>query len=423
MVLTSKVWLLLALALLPALSQQPVRALSSVEGIVVASNGDPLPDVRVVLRPEAAARFSDQTNSSATEYVTTTDSRGRFVLRDIAAGRYRLVGSLRGYLDGEYGQSRPRRPGAVLDLTTRQDLRDLSIRLTVGGVITGHVFTEDGRAFQNARVRLIQRRYREFGRPVFSEARLGATNDLGEFRLFGITPGEYYVVASDLENGDSSDRVVVDQSPRPDSTIQPVFYPNAYDISQATPVAVEAASEQRIDLILPRVPVVSVSGRVVNAETGMAVGAAYVLVRRKAPDFEFRLGSLPSSRTDSAGNFEIRGVPAGTYVFWSGTALRTSADDLAGQTETQVGDKAIGNLQIVLERRFELSGKVSVEAKGNPARINLNFIAENGTGVSGPTKADGTFSVPIATGYYRIAVASSGYYIRSMRSGTRNVAE
>jgi hypothetical protein len=108
----------LALALMPALSQQPVRALSRVEGMVVASNGDPLPDVRVSLRLDAPVRY-DRT-SPGVEYVTTSDSRGRFALKDIAPGRYRLSGSLRGYLDGEYGQSRPRRPGAVLDLTTSQ---------------------------------------------------------------------------------------------------------------------------------------------------------------------------------------------------------------------------------------------------------------------------------------------------------------
>src|SRR5262249_20879407 len=135
MAIASRACLIFALALLPGLPQQPVRALSRVEGIAVASNGDPLPDVRVVLRPESP--------SAATEYVTTTDARGRFVLRDIAAGRYRLGGSLRGYLDGEYGQSRPRRPGAVLDLTTSRQLQDLSIRLTVGGVITGRVYTSD----------------------------------------------------------------------------------------------------------------------------------------------------------------------------------------------------------------------------------------------------------------------------------------
>src|SRR5690349_18711457 len=127
MFIASRLWLLLALAVMPALSQQPVRVLSRVEGIVVASNGDPLPDVRVSFRPDVPVRY-DRT-SPGMEYVTTSDSRGRFALKDITPGRYRLSGSLRGYIDGEYGQTRPRRPGAVLDLTARQELRDLSIRL------------------------------------------------------------------------------------------------------------------------------------------------------------------------------------------------------------------------------------------------------------------------------------------------------
>jgi hypothetical protein len=112
-----RLWLLFVLALLPALPQQPVRVLSRLEGIVLASSGDPLPGARVVLRTETPAGVANQTNSIATEYVTTTDSKGRFVLTDIASGRYRLGGSLHGYLNGEYGQSRPRRSGAVLDLS------------------------------------------------------------------------------------------------------------------------------------------------------------------------------------------------------------------------------------------------------------------------------------------------------------------
>src|SRR5262245_32266330 len=117
--------LALSAALLAQQTEPEVR--SRIEGKVLrASNGEPLTGVELILRREG---------SGSLQFGTTTGADGRFVLRDIPKGRYLLSAAKRGFLNQEYGQKKPGRPGAILDLTTGQTMRDVSILMTAGGVI------------------------------------------------------------------------------------------------------------------------------------------------------------------------------------------------------------------------------------------------------------------------------------------------
>jgi len=77
----------------------------------------------------------------------------------------------------------------------QQASQDISLSLVRAGVISGHVRDADGKPVINARVRIVSP-------PPPANTGEGATllttttNDLGEYRAFWLTPGEYRVVAS-----------------------------------------------------------------------------------------------------------------------------------------------------------------------------------------------------------------------------------
>ena len=168
-------------ATLPLFAQKPASAPNKPEGQVAASctvSG------RVVTAAEASPRM----------YAATSDSDGHFTIKDVAPGRYNCFATRTGYVDQPY-QSNGTDSGAVLALQPGQQLTDVLFRLTMAGVITGHVNNEDGEALARVGVMALRRPTEE----EMVEEELPAsrkleptpvssaqTDDRGEYRLFGL---------------------------------------------------------------------------------------------------------------------------------------------------------------------------------------------------------------------------------------------
>src|SRR5258708_22343050 len=119
---------------------------------------------------------------------TKTTGDGRFELRNVPAGRYKLLVSRSGYLETEYGQKKPSDPGATFTLPPGQTKTDLIFKLIPAAVIAGRVFNEDGEPLPNASVTASREAYQE-GRRTMAPVTQVSTDDLGAFRLFGLPPG------------------------------------------------------------------------------------------------------------------------------------------------------------------------------------------------------------------------------------------
>src|SRR6266849_6318615 len=122
-----------------------------VEGLVVkAATGEPLSKARVVL---GKAEGREQ------PYVTVTEAGGRFTLKDIEPGRYRLWVERDGYVRQEYGQRSSSRPGSILSLERGQQLRDITLRMLPSAVIAGRVSDEDGEPLPHVSVQALRQTY------------------------------------------------------------------------------------------------------------------------------------------------------------------------------------------------------------------------------------------------------------------------
>src|SRR5262245_26190709 len=232
------------LSALLIVAQREPEAQSRIEGMVVkAENGDPLTGVALSLRQEGAG-LGDK------RYTTTTTSEGRFALKDIPKGRYILSASKDGFVDEEYGQKQANRSGVVLDLTTSQTLRDVVIRMKTGGIISGRTYDQDGRPIARAIVIAFRKNYQRYGKPILSQVYGAGTNDLGEYRMYWLPPGTYYLFAvviprNRLTQNPAIEAPIIDQSTEPLDAFVPVFYPRGDDDSQAIPLRIEAGTELR----------------------------------------------------------------------------------------------------------------------------------------------------------------------------------
>ena len=73
-----------------------------------------------------------------------TDADGRFEFRELPGGRFTLNASKSGYVNVQYGQTRPFEQGRPIELADKQVLDKADISMPRGGVITGRLIDEFG---------------------------------------------------------------------------------------------------------------------------------------------------------------------------------------------------------------------------------------------------------------------------------------
>jgi hypothetical protein len=226
----------------PASESKP-EDLASIAGQVAdAATGEPLRKVNVVLRSSDL----NPNGGVPRSYGGSSDSGGKFVINGVEPGRYRLTMSHAGYANGEYGSTSPGRPGTIVSLGRAQKLTDLTVRMTPHGVVTGRIVDRDGDPLTGVTVQLMRYMYVN-GRRQLSYANGSSTNDLGEYRIFGIAPGRYYVSATYRENQFDPLR-----SNASDEDYATTYYPGTADVSTAAEINATAGGQARIDLTLTK---------------------------------------------------------------------------------------------------------------------------------------------------------------------------
>src|SRR5882762_7181522 len=123
-----------------------------------------------------------------------TDDGGVFDLTELPAGRYTLTVSKSGFVSLSYGQRRPLQAGTPLQLADGQTLKGIEFQLPRGSVIGGRVLDEDGEAMPGVMVRVMRYQYLQGDRRL-TPAGAGQTDDKGQYRVWGLMPGDYYVNA------------------------------------------------------------------------------------------------------------------------------------------------------------------------------------------------------------------------------------
>ena len=385
----------------------------TVEGVVLKSTtSEPLKKATVSLY---------SVDGSGQNRVASSDASGRFRFADVPPGRYRLQAQADGYVAQSVGQRRSRGAGITINLTPGRQERDLVFRLTPEGVISGKVFDEDGDPLRGARVGGMLFVSRG-GRRQLLPAGQTQTNDLGEYRLFGIPAGRYYVFAI------HSQRVF--QKGGEDEIYLPTFYPGATDATQASPVEVRSGEEvPGINLNLSTVRGVRVRGRVLDEASNRPLQNSYVrLLPRDSSFLGYMGGNLGASASDPQGNFEVRGVPQGAYSLQANWQVKDRS--YSSRIPLDVGTADLDGIIITVGPPSDLRGRVLTDppAKLDFAKLGIWLESTDQPGGSGNPefKPDGSFIIKnIIDGAYRLHLSGfpEEFYLRSARLGGADVLE
>ena len=235
--------------------------------------------------------------------MTYTDPEGRYEFTRLPAGTYGLNaagGTHRaGYMNAGYGQRGPFMPPHRFSLADGQVLENANIALPRAGVITGRVTDAFGEPAARVQIGalLVQRGSEPSQRGGTS------TDDLGQFRLFGLLPGEYIVKADSRMNMGGPAEVEGEAL-----GFATTYAPGTPSHADAMRVRVTPGAEVSADIRLTETHVFSVSGQVVssrgdapsnvNVSLGYASGSGF-------SSFGVAMGA--------GGTFTFRNVPPGTY--------------------------------------------------------------------------------------------------------------
>lgn len=232
----------------------------------------------------------------------STDADGRWELRELPAGRLTIQVSKGGYVSLSYGQRRPFEAGKPIDVANGATIDKIDVALPRGGAVTGRVVDEFGEAVTGAGVTAMRFRYMN-GQRQLAQSASDTTDDLGQYRLHGLPPGDYYVAArpsSFTFLGTSEDRSGYGQS----------FYPGALNVSEAQRLQVAVGQEAQ-NIVISLVPsrLSNISGTVTSA-SGKPVKQGMVMLREEGPigNFSVRPGMIAD------GSWKINGVSPGDYV-------------------------------------------------------------------------------------------------------------
>jgi carboxypeptidase family protein len=350
---------------LPRARPETIEETCTVSGMVVSKmDGAPLKGATVWLR-------SDENREHT--IATTTAADGRFELRSVPAGHYSLIVHRNGYVDAQYGQKKPNDLGSTLTLRPDQKLVDLVFKMGRTGVITGRVFDEDGEPMQGIRVHALREAYIN-GKIQLQETDGRESNDLGEFRLFGLSPGRYLISAEP----NMWSRVVgnrefsgADKSGG-ERGYAKLYYPSATDAGKASVITVKEGDEiAAIDILMKQVTVYRVRGKVVNLlPKPSRRGWSQVEVLRINQGAGWEDIAVTSVR-DSDGSFDIREIPAGNYrirVIWRSDDGRMHVT----QQDFTVGNADVEGLTLTLGEGVNIPGRVTWD--GAPRLEGQGFV-------------------------------------------------
>jgi len=241
-----------------------------------------------------------------------TDQDGRYVFERLRPGAYTVAVEKTGYAV-PIGPLNARR----VEVAAGQSIDGVDLHLEKGAVIAGRVLDPAGEPLADARVTAMRRVPSPGGSPRLMPApgQAQQTNDLGEFRIASLPPGEYYVAATPRRAsmlGAAAATGPARDAGSARTTIATTFYPGTPDQATAQPVAVAAGAEVgNIVFTMQSVPSFRVSGIVID-EQGAPVADAMVTLMGDPRSGTF-MGPVGGTRTQANGRFDIDEVPAGSY--------------------------------------------------------------------------------------------------------------
>jgi len=342
-----------------------------------------------------------------------TDSDGLYQAKGLPAGKYTVRVEKTGFVTWYFGQSRVSQPVTEIELAAGASINDIDIKLPRAGVIAGRILDEFGEPISRVPVNALTYRYSNGERRLVSASSDGAaiTNDLGEYRLYGLPAGDYYISTSWVQLATP----IASRGTR----YVPVFYPGTTTEAAAQRIVLSQGQQvAEVNFTLQPVPVAAVSGHV-NDASGQPISSGVVNLVGGTSLIS------PGAAVQPSGDFTITLVPPGDYMLVYGphgsringpTLTPAERDMVNAPMPLTVSGQDISNVVVALSRGTRVSGRLMFDGPVERTLKPSNFIVTAAPlvpgigGVSASRVTDsGDFSIDALTGQqtFRIGAGNS----------------
>jgi hypothetical protein len=379
----------------PMQAPAPPSATGQISGVIKSATDDaPLGRARVI----AAAEVLPEPR------VTISGPDGKYAFSELPPGSYTISVTRTAYAPQIYATGRASVPTPTV-LANAQQVADINFALVPGGYIAGRIFDEDGTPFGGALVDALVARSANGTDTLFSVA-TAQTDDRGEFRLFGLPPGQYYVSA-----GDPAFRAV--STPKGVLHYSPTYFPGVPFADQARPVVLTGSGDSpRVEFRLKLVPPARVAGKLLTSDSRQMFSAAIIMSPVEGQGVPMVPPEDPQLLPD--GVFSFARVVPGHYQVRARGQTDPWGTALFAAYALQILGADVENIQITLRPGAVLDGYLTIENKRGTKppllpliRVRAPFIDGSGFGdaLTGTVQADGTFALRgLMTGSHQLVV-------------------
>jgi protocatechuate 3,4-dioxygenase beta subunit len=318
------------------------------------------------------------------QYSVASTDGGIFAFHNVQPGNYRLAAKRPGFVSTEYGARKASGQGVTIEVRPDTLINDLIVPMAPSGAIYGRVYDNLGRPVVKAEVQAMKPAYQD-DRRVLSAVQTTQTNDLGEYRLFWLDPGRYYV-GVDIPNWNVSSDVITLNASAPTSRTNPqasrfsvpvpdpiapvtiprseydenryrtVYFPNTPDALSAQPIDIgPGANHGGVDVMITPVSIRKIKGVVIDSETGLPAIAGASGTRVQLVVFPPLQGTGSPFTNRETGEFEA--------VVMTGEAVLTAviSGRKAGRITITPGDRDVDGVRIVIGAGYDIPGQIVFE--------------------------------------------------------------
>ncbi len=363
-----------------------------------------------------------------------TDADGKYEFVDLPAGTYSIFASKTGFVSAALGASPAEQMPKPVKVEEAKVATADEVVLTRACAIAGRVVDEFGDPVAGTQVNVLRSQSLGGVRRMMP-ANGSSTNDLGQFRAFGLQPGTYFVsVRPSMGNeAESEDHL----------GYAPTYYPSTANVSDAQPVQVSAGQDVTgIEIMLATVRVGRISGTALDSRGRLAANSS-VTVMLLDGGMGFA-GPSSFGRVLQDGTFTINNIPPGDYLL----EVRVAADVAStgappaparaeyGRMRVTVAGGDVSGVMIQASAGATVSGQVVFDGGSPPARTAVTVMAASppafgpvfSAGPTGPPAkvgADGTFVLTGVFGdrVFRVGGQPPGWIVKAIYVNGRDVID
>ena len=330
-----------------------------------------------------------------------TDDYGAFDFAGLPAGSYYIsVQPTNGFV------GLPRERKAIVG---EGRALEVPIRLERTGAIVGRIADGNGEGLLGVEVQALRKNDFRGHVTVMPAAARASTDDRGQFRLFNLSPGDYYVVATPV------------YSPRHRATTRrsgfvTTYHPGAQALRDAKLVVVRSGKDTtRVDVALASGPLARVAIDAVDSR-GVPLGREASATLTLLGDVYLTHSTRQASRQDD-GPLVFSDVPSGDYYLIVGTSYRQ--EEAAYVNVTVDGDatlKVQTNPGARVSGRFVVQGPPRDTNRDRPSP-NVEVTATRPPGKMGPSYTKEALAQPQGTDRFELTGLRGPMVVHAQMSG------